>query len=122
MLFYVAKKRWIEFDVWLRNNGLRGPIDIYQVLVRIIKEPENVVVTQEEWGYGGLYPQVWYKLSEPMKFNISSIEAAPFYADKNVNFNKGAYRIEIDVDPQNRLHENERLRSDNKVIQRFHIK
>jgi hypothetical protein len=119
---YIEGKRWIEFDVWLRNNGVRGPIDIYEVLVRIIKEPENVVVTQEEWGYGRIYPQVWYKLPEPEKFNVSSWEGAPAYYDKDVNFNKGAYRIEIDVDPQNRLHENQRLRSDNKAIQRFHIK
>ena len=121
-VFYMKGKRWIEFDVWLRNNGIKGPIDIYEVLVQIIKEPEGVVMVQEEWGYGRIYPQVWYKLSEPMKCNVSSWEVAPFYGDKNINFKKGSYRIEIHADPQNRLHENEKLRADNQVSGRFHIR
>jgi hypothetical protein len=110
----------LEFDVWLRNNGLRAPITIQDVVVRIVKEPEELVVYQEEWGYGSIYPRLWYKAH--MRFNIASAAA---YTGTTVNMKSGAYRVEVQLDPQNLLGENEELRQvhdDNKVVARWVIK
>jgi len=106
------------FYVWWRNNGTRGPIDIYPVLVRIIKEPEELVVAQEDWGVGQIYPRAWYKLPEPRKFWHGDFQK---YYSKSVNFTKGAYRIEVELDTQNGLGENQRLRDNNKDVARINI-
>jgi hypothetical protein len=120
-IIYNESKRWLEFNVLMRNKGVQSPVTIQNVLVRIIKEPEGVVVAQEEWGFSGIYHHDWYKLSEARKFNISSIEAAPFYVDKDVNFESGNYRVEVELDPQNRLRENQECRYDNKDVQHWRI-
>jgi hypothetical protein len=119
---YIENKRWLEFNVLMRNKGIQSPVTIQNVLVRIIKEPEGVVVAQEEWGFSGIYHHDWYKLPDPRKFNISSLEAYPFYAEENINFNNGTYRVEVELDPQNRLGEIQELRYDNKDWQPWKIR
>jgi len=113
-IVYRDKKKWIEFNVLMRNKGLQSPVTITQVLVKIIKQPENVVVTQEEWGFSGIYNHDWYHLSEPRKIEISSIEGIPFFDDRKINYEAGYYRVEIELDPQNNLGEMQDLRYDNK--------
>jgi len=121
-LVYRDLKKWLEFNVLMRNKGIRSPVTINQVLVRFIKEPEGVVVYQEDWGFGGIYYHDWYRLPEPRKINLSSLEQAPFWKDKNINFESGSYRVEVEIDPQNQLGENQDLRYDNRDVQHFHIK
>jgi len=119
---YVEKDEWLEFDVWLRNNGTLRPVTVQMVSVILIKEPEELVVAQEEWGFSGIYPHLWYKTPEPRKFDISSKWAAPLHVDEDIDLSSGAYRLEVEIDPQNRLGENPALRADNRVVKRFHIR
>jgi len=109
------EKRWLQFNVWMRNDGIRFPINVDKVLVQIIKEPEEIVFYQEEWGFGGIYPHEWYKLPDPRKIELSS-----FSADHRRN--KGVYRAEVWLDPENRLGELEGLRHNNKAVFRWIIK
>lgn len=121
-VFYIEKKKWVQFNVLMRNKGTRSPITINQVLVRLIKEPEGIVVYQEDWGFSGIYYHDWYRLPDPRKINISSLEAAPFWKDQNINFESGSYRVEVEIDPQNQLGEIQDFRSDNKDEAHFRIK
>ncbi|KPK80282.1 MAG: hypothetical protein AMS27_17205 [Bacteroides sp. SM23_62_1] len=123
-VFYVERKRWLEFNVLMRNKGVQSPVTIQNVLVRLIKQPEGVVVAQEEWGFSGIYHHDWYKLSEPIKFNISSIEAMvyPPFRDEDINFEAGNYRLEVELDPQNSLRENPECTYDNKDVHLWLIK
>ena len=114
------EEEWLQFNVRFRNDGTRFPLSIDNVLVQIIKEPEEVVCYQEEWGVSGIYPHEWYQLPEPRKFRISSrgIEGRT----ETVNLNAGAYRAEVWLDPQNRLGELEGLRQNNKAVMKWIIK
>lgn len=120
---YAERDEWLEFNVLMRNKGISSPVDIENVLVRIIKEPEGVVVRQETWGFSGIYGHEWYKLPKPMKFGIShtSFSYVSGY-EQNVNLKNGAYRVEVELDPQNRLGENQQCRSDNKCVKIWQIK
>jgi len=114
-------KGYFGFNLLMRNKGINSPVTIENVLVRIIKEPEGVVLLQEEWGYSGIYGHDWYKLPEPRKFLISiAVEAN--HSSAKVSMDKGAYRVEVEVDPQNRLGENQQTRSDNKDVKRWVVK
>lgn len=120
-VFYYEGTDYLEFNVWMRNYGWAGPINISDVLVRIIKEPEEKVVYQVEWGFGGIYPGAWYKLDPPERFNIREWSAAPFVKNEHIDVQNGAYRIEVTLDPQNLLGENPQLREDNKAVKRWVI-
>lgn len=113
---YYEEKRWIEFNVLMRNKGTLSPVTLQTVLVRIIKQPEGVVVAQEEWGFSGIYNHDWYKLPEPRKFNISSKEDILSDWSYDINFKSGHYSVEIELDPQNRLGEDPNCRDDNKCV------
>ena len=122
-VFYTKKQSWFQFNVLMRNNGMQSPVTIQDVLVQIIKEPEEIVCSQEEWGFSGIYPGLWYKLSEPRKFDISS--SSQYWVipgGKTVDLSRGSYRVEVTLDPQNVLGENQQLRQDNKAVQRWVIK
>jgi len=121
-IFWGDTEEWIEFDVWLCNNGTQPMVTVQQVFVRLIKEPENLVVAQEEWGFSGISPQLWYSTPEPRRFNVKSIFSAPFYDDMNVNLKSGEYRVEVEIDPMNRLGEDVPLRDDNKFVRIFEIR
>lgn len=114
------KEEWLQFNVWMRNDGIKFPISIDNVLVQIIKEPEEIVCYQEEWGIGRIYPHEWYQLPEPRKFRISSRDIEG--RGKKVNLKEGAYRAEVWLDPQNRLGELEGLRQNNKAVMKWIIK
>ncbi|MCX5842543.1 MAG: hypothetical protein NT022_02125, partial [Deltaproteobacteria bacterium] len=120
-VFYYDREKWLEFNVLWRNDGVRFPISIDNVLVQIIKEPEEIVCYQETWGVGGIYPHIWYKLPEKRKFNIWDYSHGG-YAPKTVNLKSGAYRVEVWLDPQNRLGEMEGLRQNNKAVMKWIIK
>lgn len=120
--FYSKTQKWIEFNVWMRNKGIRSPITINEVLVRIIKEPEGVVCNQETWGYGPIYYHDWYKLPEPRKFDVESWGHSFKDFNKDVDLKKGAYRIEVEVDPQNQLGESQESRDDNKTVVKYQIR
>ena len=119
-VFVEKAEKWMQFNVRIRNDGIRFPISIDTVLVQIIKEPEEIVCYQEEWGMGGIYPRVWYQLPEPRKFRISSFNVEG--RGKKFNLNDGAYRVEVWLDPQNRLGELEGLRQNNKAVMKWIIK
>jgi len=121
-IFYTESSRWFEFNVLMRNKGTMNPVTIENVLVRIIKEPENVVVAQEEWGFSGIYGHEWYRLPEPRKFDIESWKMYYIVKDKNVNLKSGSYRVEVELDPQNRLGENQQTRDNNKCVKKWIIK
>ncbi len=55
------------------------------------------------------------RCSNPVILGIS-------YADEDINLEAGAYRVEIEVDPENRLGENPALRDNNKFVRYFDIK
>lgn len=120
-LFYYESSRWLEFNVLMRNKGTISPLTIQQVLVRIIKEPENVVVCQEEWGFSGIFGHEWYRTPEPRKFDIRSWALSPVTSDLNVNIESGSYRVEVELDPANLLHEKEQTRGDNKCVKHWEI-
>jgi hypothetical protein len=109
-----AEERWLQFNVWIRNDGIRHPISVDKVLVQLIKEPDEIVCYQEEWGIGGIYPHEWYKLPDPRK-----IELRPINHDSRRN--KGVYRLEVWLDPENRLGELEGLQHDNKAVLKWTI-
>lgn len=116
-IVYRDKKKWLEYNVLIRNKGVQSPVTIYNILVRYIKQPENIVVAQEEWGFSGIFDHNWYWLPEPRKINISSFEGIPFWDEKKVNFEAGSYTVEVQLDPQNSLGELQDLRNDNKDSQ-----
>lgn len=121
-IVYSKDEMWLEFDVWIRNNGTRRQIDSVLVDVVLIKEPEEIVVAQEEWGLSSINAQLWYSTPEPRKFDISSKwNAFLTRGGREVNLESGAYRVEIMVDPDNSLGENPALRDNNKHVQRFEI-
>ena len=102
------------FNVWMRNKGTQSPISVEHVLVRLIMEPEELVLYQEEWGFSGIYGQGWYRLNEPRKILL-------WYNDgtsRNLINNK-VCRLEVELDPQNSLQESEPLRKDNKTVRRW---
>ncbi len=70
---YYDRKSWLAIQRMMRNDGTRFPISIDTVLVQIIKEPQEIVCYQEEWGFGGIYPHVWYQLPEPRKIDWAQI-------------------------------------------------
>lgn len=115
---YIDGDVWLEFNVLMRNKGVQSPIIIENALVRIIKEPEGVVVKQEEWGFSGIYGHEWYKLPNPRKFNIE--EWSVFKSTTNLK--RGSYRVEVELDPQNRLGEDQQCRDDNKCVKIWQIK
>lgn len=104
--------RWLQFNVRIRNNGTRHPINIDKVLVMLIKEPDEIVCYQEEWGFSGIYPHAWYKLPDPRKIEMSSIST-------NWGRNNGIYRLEVWLDPENRLGELEGLRYDSRAVEKW---
>lgn len=110
-------KSWFEFNVWFRNEGLQPRIMISTILFRLIKEPEEVVLVQEEWGTGWIFPGAWYKLAEPKRIDIWSSD----YSGYKEYLGSGSYRVEVTLDPQNQLGEREPLRDDNKAVARWHI-
>ncbi|GAB6095307.1 hypothetical protein JCM14469_15590 [Desulfatiferula olefinivorans] len=118
---YSERDEWLEFEIWLRNLGIKKPVNIQTVVVRLVKEPENVVVFQEEWGFSNIYPIVWYKTPEPRKVNISNFRMWKDLTE-NVNLNSGSYRLDVEVDPDNRLGENAAFRDNNKDVKFFRIK
>jgi hypothetical protein len=121
---YAERDKWLEFNVLMRNKGVNSPVTIENVLVRIIKEPEGVVVRQEEWGFSGIYGHEWYKLPEPRKFNIEnkSVSVIGVGSGKTINLKNGSYRVEVVLDPQNRLGENQQCLNDNKCVKIWQIK
>ena len=120
-VFFEETEEWLEFDVWLRNNGTQRTVSVHTILVTIFKEPEELVVAEEEWGFSGINAQRWYSTPEPRKFNISSEAFAPFYHSEDIDLESGAYRVEIVVDPDNQLGENPALRDNNKHVRHFEI-
>lgn len=106
---------WLQFNVWIRNDGIRFPISVDKVLVQMIKEPEEIVCYKEEWGFGGIYPHEWYKLPDPRKIELSS-------CSDDSRRNKGVFRVEVWLDPENRLGENEIRRYNNKAVEKWIIK
>ena len=120
--FYSNREKWLEFDVWLRNNGTQQSITVYTVLVTIFKEPEELVVAQEEWGFSGINSQRWYSTPEPRKFDISFQERSLVYDTDDIDLESGAYRVEVVVDPNNQLNENPALRDNNTFVRRFEIR
>ena len=117
-LFYIEFDKWLEFNVLMRNKGTINPLTIQQVLVKIIKEPENIVICQEEWGFSGIYGHEWYRTPEPRKFDIHN----PLTSDNNLNLKSGAYRVEVELDPTNLLGEKEQTRGDNKCVKHWNIR
>ncbi len=121
--FYVERDEWLEFDVWLRNNGTLPSVTVQTVSIVLVKEPEEIVVAQEEWGFGSIYPRLWYKTPEPRRFDIESYWGDVLLrGDKEVNIEAGAYRVEVTVDPFDRLGEDPALTADNKKVVRFDIR
>ncbi len=121
-VFYTDVEQWLEFDVWLRNNGTQQSVTVYTVLVTIFKEPEELVVAQEEWGFSGINSQRWYSTPEPRKFDISFRALTLFYHPDEIDLEDGAYRVEVVVDPNNQLNENPALRDNNTFVRHFEIK
>ena len=116
------EEKFFEFNVLLRNKGSRSPIMINTILTRIIKEPEEVVCYQIEWGTGWMYHNEWYKTAVPIRFTIETWKH--YFKDfgRDVDLKKGAYRVEVELDPQNQLNENEELRNDNKIVKKWIIR
>ena len=107
----------------MRNDGTRFPISIDTVLVQIIKEPQEIVCYQEEWGFGGIYPHVWYQLPEPRKLDWAQIRGVLEQHNLQKHaLTDGSLRMEVWLDPQNRLGELEGLRHDNKVVMHWQFK
>jgi len=122
IVYPTKNEKFFEFNVLFRNKGSSSPLTVNLVLVRIIKEPEDVVCLQEEWGVGGIYHNDWYKLPQPRKFNIESWQHYAVDFGRDVDLEKGAYRVEVEFDPQNQLNENEELRGDNKAVKKWMIR
>lgn len=119
--FYYETESWLEFDVWVRNDGTQRQIDFVTVSVILIKEPEELVVAQEEWGLSTINSQLWHSTPEPRRFDIKSFEISAFHDNLDVDLEYGAYRVEIQVNLDNRLGENPVLLDNNKYVCRFNI-
>ncbi|MDX2423261.1 MAG: hypothetical protein QNK43_11355 [Amphritea sp.] len=111
---------WLQFDVWVRNNGTQQSTTVQTIRVIVIKEPEEVVIDggHEEFGFGNMAPRLWYSTPQPRKFSIFKSK----FGNKKVNMQEGAYRVEVTVDPMNLLGEDPPMREDNHFVQRFEIR
>ena len=111
---------WLQFDVWVRNNGTQQSTTVQTIRVIVIKEPEEVVIDggHEEFGFGNIAPRLWYSTPEPRKYKIRKT----VWGDTKVNLQEGAYRVEVTVDPMNLLGEDPPMREDNHFVQRFEIR
>ncbi len=114
--FDPSTDHWLQFNVMMRNDGTRLPISIDTVLVQIIKEPQEIVCYQEEWAFSRIYPHVWYQLPEPRKIDYWQLHDFLEQRGLTAGMMSGSLRMEVWLDPQNRLGELEGLRHDNKAV------
>ncbi len=117
--FYYDKDEYIEFYVWVRNNGTKQQLVVQTIKVLLVKEPEEVVASDIEFGFSNLSPHLWYKTNKPLKYHVRNKN---MWKGTQVNLRKGAYRVEVIVDPLNRLGEDPANREDNRHVARFEIK
>ncbi len=118
----LKEQHWLEFDVLLRNDGTMSPVTVQTVSVRLIKEPEEIVVAHEEWGFSGIYARMWYQTPEPRRFDIRTYYLTVAGQETDDDIPSGAFRLEVEIDPGNQLGEDQALRSDNKVVKWFHLR
>lgn len=116
-MFYYECDRRIIFDVYVINQGTRQPLSV-PLVMRVIKEPENVVVQQDEFAISGVYAHAWYKVRPSYNIEYRSYE---LYTGLDVNWESGRYRIEVEADPGNTLGELGEARINNRSVVVFRV-
>lgn len=107
--YYViaAKKtKYMNFEIFVTNRGTQF-INHVPVMWSILKQPGNLVIVQEEAGFGNVYPNRTYK--SVLKFEYKKSKAYPFYWEKKKIWKKGDYSFEFEIDPMNILGQSELL-------------
>lgn len=117
-VFAAEKTKYVKFDIFIRNNGTKI-LNMVPIIWFVLKQPGNIVLLQEEAGFGNVYPNKIYETT--LKFNYEKLKAYPFYGEHQKKWEKGEYSFMIEVDPKNILGEAESARTNNKCEVKFKI-
>jgi len=90
----------LVFDIWIMNKGERF-FQMVPLVYRLIDTQTNLVILQREVGFSNVYPDRYYS---------AKIGIEPMYTN---NHSFSHMLIEVEVDPQNTLHEKEKHRRNN---------
>ena len=115
-------EEYLEFEIWVMNKGTKY-LPYVPIVWRILNEPNNVVILQEEAGFGDVYPNKYYKA----KLRYTYAENTRFISwHKERGWGEGPFIIEAEVDPKRQLYEPEMTRGDNLarkiILYDMHIK
>jgi len=111
--FEPGGSRELDFDIAVINDGTSGPITV-PVLVRLIKQPENVVIYQMQAGFGNVYPGSWYMTNGAIHWNVRELEENyTSGGGSTIDFQSGVYWVIVTADVGNSLGERDELRHDN---------
>jgi len=113
--------RTMHFSLGVKNKGTDGPL-VVPVLIRLIKQPEGIVVHQVEASVSGIYPGNWY-IGINESWDVRQFERGiPSGRGTGVHFDGGYYEFRVELDHQNSLNEREDLRHNNSRVQTFPIR
>lgn len=108
----------MKFEVYVENNGTKI-LNRVPIMWTLLKQPGNLVISQNEAGFGNVYPNRKYKTS----FEFKYFEAGYvwIFTDTERKLGKGDYTFVFEVDPRNELREPDTTRANNKCDVNFKI-
>jgi len=111
--FSPSGSRDFDFDIAVINDGTSGPLTV-PILVRLIKQPENVVIYQMQAGFGDVFPGSWYMTNGQIHWDVRELEENYTSGGRSgIDFDSGHYILEVNADVGNSLGEREELLFDN---------
>ena len=109
----------MKFEIFVTNCGSQI-IRHVPVMWSVLKQPGNLVLVQEEAGFGNVYPGRTYK--SWVQFVYKKIKVYPFYDTEKKIWKKGNYSFEFEIDPFNTLRQSELLQNVKKCRVDFKVK
>ncbi len=112
------KTKSMKFEVYVQNNGTKI-LNRVPIMWTLLKQPGNLVISQNEAGFGNVYPNRKYKTSFEFKYKESGY--VWIIRDTERQLRKGDYTFVFEADPRNELREPEATRANNKCDVNFKI-
>ena len=117
------KKDYFEFEIWIINKGTKI-LPVVPIVWRVLKHPENYVITQEEAGFSNVYPDRYYKTK--VKYTYKEAFKVFWWNTHEKSWGPGPFMIEAEVDPKHTLGEMKMVWDNNiarkKILYNKHIK
>ena len=117
-LFAAKQTKSMKFEVFVINCGSQMIMHV-PVMWSVLKQPGNLVLVQEEAGFGNVYPGRRYK--SWIKFVYQKSKAYPFYGRNKKIWKKGNYSFVFEIDPLNKLGQSEFLQKGKKCRVDFKV-